>query len=241
MGKVEEEEGILIGIGMREKRLLKLRLMTKRMRISYHNHHHYYYHYLMVLALPLILLAQFTTITTTTTHHQDYNLNNYNHIKYIATITTTPSPLPLLPLLLPTTTTPLAYASDIDDLIHQALTKIREADSAGTDTSHLVERLNAALSIIRQVEDGDLPGSCSSRDECLATATDMLNSIVDDAVTLHKQKVRENTERFYMNLLVYAPIGALVSSAASTILYVNLKGYMQARMMEMDVREVKEE
>ncbi|GBC72897.1 hypothetical protein HRbin04_00292 [archaeon HR04] len=69
----------------------------------------------------------------------------------------------------------------------------------------------------------------------------MLNSIVDDAVRLHKQKVRENTERFYMNLLVYAPIGALASSAASTILYVNLKSYIQARMMEMDVREVKEE
>jgi hypothetical protein len=229
MGKVEEE-GVLreigIGIGMKGKRLLQLRLMTKRMGISYH----YYYYYLMVLALPL-LLAQFTT-----TIHQDHNLNNYNHINYIVTITTTTSPHPLL---LPTT--PLAYASDIDDLVHQALTKIREADSAGTDTSHLVERLNTALSIIRQVEHGDLPGSCSSRDECLATAIDMLNSIADDAVTLHKQKVRENTERFYMNLLVYAPIGALASSVASTILYVNLKGYMQARMMEMDVREVKEE
>jgi hypothetical protein len=209
---------------MRGKRLLQLRLMTKRMGISYR----YYYYYLMVLALPL-LLVQFTT-----TIHQDHNLNNYNHINYIVTIPTPPHPL-LLP------TTPLAYASDIDDLVHQALTKIREADSAGTDTSHLVERLNAALSIIRQVEHGDLPGSCSSRDECLATAIDMLNSIADDAVTLHKQKVRENTERFYMNLLVYAPIGALASSVASTILYVNLKGYMQARMMEMDVREVKEE
>ncbi|MEM4392203.1 MAG: hypothetical protein QW557_00295, partial [Candidatus Nitrosocaldus sp.] len=83
--------------------------------------------------------------------------------------------------------------------------------------------------------------SCPSRDECIVTATGMLNSITDEAIKLHEQKVKENTDRFYINMLVYAPIGAIASSAISAILYVSMKSYMQARMMEMDVREVKEE
>lgn len=211
---VKVERWCIDRVGM--KKLLQMRAMTTRMVVQYH-----YHHYLMVLALP-VLLAQLTVI------HQDHHPNNYNLISFI---TTTP----------PILTTPFAYASTIDDLVHQALVKIREADSAGADTSHLVERLNTVISMIRQVEHGNLPESCLSRDECLANAADMLNSIAGDAVTLYKQKVRENTERFYMNILVYAPISALVSSIASTLVYVNLKGYMQARMMEMDVREVKEE
>ncbi|MEM0446886.1 MAG: hypothetical protein QW248_05275 [Candidatus Nitrosocaldus sp.] len=139
---------------------------------------------------------------------------------------------------------PAVHASDTDDLVHQALVSIREADSVGADTSHLVARLNDALNLIRQAERTDGSGSeesCPSRDECIVTATGMLNSITDEAIKLHEQKVKENTNRFYINMLVYAPIGAIASSAISAILYVSMKSYMQARMMEMDVREVKEE
>lgn len=133
------------------------------------------------------------------------------------------------------------FALGMDDLVHDALVRIKEADSVGADTTDLTARMNDALNLIEEAERGGAPSSCISRDECLARAAEMLNSIARDAVTLHEQKSRENTDRFYLNMLVYAPIGAIASSAASVIIYTNLKGYMQARMMEMDVREVKEE
>ncbi|MCS6768524.1 MAG: hypothetical protein RMJ59_02590 [Candidatus Nitrosocaldus sp.] len=139
---------------------------------------------------------------------------------------------------------PTVDAAQVDDRVHQALVRIMEADSAGADTSHLVERLNAALNLMRQAEhgdDSDLQDQCTSREECLAVAADMLDSIARDARVLYEQKVRENTDRFYMNMLVYAPIAGVVSSVAVVMLYTNLKGYIRAEMMEMGIRERKEE
>ncbi len=136
---------------------------------------------------------------------------------------------------------PTVYAIEVDDLVHQALVSIKEADSVGVDTSHLVTKLNDALNIIRDVERDDGSESCTDRDECIATAAGMLNSIVDEAKRLHRQKVKEDADRFYINMLVYAPMGALISSITLVLLYTNLKGYMHTKLMEMDVKEVKEE
>jgi hypothetical protein len=107
---------------------------------------------------------------------------------------------------------------------NQALKSIKSAEAAGADVSELVIRFNVALDLQRQAE-RDNYDSCTSYDQCIINANDMMLAIVEEATLLGKQATAKNEQANVMTFTVYVPLG----SFAASILIVSLYRAWQSR------------
>jgi hypothetical protein len=119
---------------------------------------------------------------------------------------------------------------------NQALKSIKSAEVAGADVSELVRRFNVALDLQRQAERGNLD-SCSSYDQCIIEANNMMLAIVEDATLLGKQATAKNEQANVMTFTVYVPLGSFVASILFVALYRAWQSRREKSYQEMDIHQ----
>ncbi len=129
----------------------------------------------------------------------------------------------------------LLVSLDVES-VHQALISIREADSTNVDTTTLVDRLNYALELMDKSE-SDV---CSTKEECISKAEEILNSIKEEARVLSDSARKYNSMQIYINMLFYAPISALIVSFLFAFGYITLKRYRENKFLEMSAKVKRE-
>jgi len=117
-----------------------------------------------------------------------------------------------------------------------ALKSMKDAQLAGADVSELVGSFNVALDLIEQANKSKFE-SCSSYEDCNEKAGKLFVKIANDAHLLKEQAEAASTFQRLMNLSVYAPVTAFVTSVIGYSSFKAWKSRQIKRLLEMEIRE----
>ena len=114
-----------------------------------------------------------------------------------------------------------------------ALKSIKEAQFAGADVSDLIRSFNMALDLIDQAEKSQFD-SCVSYDDCNAKAAKIFGMITNNAHLMKEQAVAASIFQRVVNLSVYAPVSAFITSFAGYGLFRVWKAHQLSKLLEID-------
>jgi hypothetical protein len=114
-----------------------------------------------------------------------------------------------------------------------ALQAIRDAEATGADVSELVDKFNVALDQLRQAEESHFD-SCVSRDDCIASANRIFESIENEAHKLSDEAKNSLYQRI-LSSEVYAVVIAFGMSLGLLYVYKHYKSYQLRKFLDMDI------
>jgi hypothetical protein len=114
-----------------------------------------------------------------------------------------------------------------------ALKSIKEAQLAGADISELIRSFNMALDLIDQAEKSQFD-SCVSYDDCNEKAMRMFGMITNNAHLMKEQAAGASSFQRMVNLSIYAPLSAFVTSFAGYGLFRVWKAHQPSKLLEID-------
>jgi len=116
-----------------------------------------------------------------------------------------------------------------------AFKSINQAQLAGADVSDLVKRFNTALDLIDRSEKS-MFDSCSSNKDCNDKAITMFVEITNDAHFLKEQVKDLASFQKLVNLGIYTPLSAFVTSVAGYWSFKAWKSHNARRFLEMEIK-----
>lgn len=116
-----------------------------------------------------------------------------------------------------------------------AFKSINQAQLAGADVSDLVKRFNTALDLIDQAEESRFD-SCSSYKDCTDRSLTMFVEITNDAHFLKEQVKDLANLHNLVNLGIYAPVSAFVTSVAGYWSFKTWKSHNARRFLDMEIK-----
>lgn len=114
-----------------------------------------------------------------------------------------------------------------------ALQAIRDAEAARADVSELVHQFNVALDQLRQAGESQFD-SCVSRDDCIASANRIFESVENEAHKLSDEAKNSLYQRM-LNSEVYAVVIAFGMSLGLLYVYKHYKSYQLRKFLDMDI------
>ena len=116
-----------------------------------------------------------------------------------------------------------------------ALRNIQDAERTGADISILIEKFNAALGLMEQANTKN-HATCFSYDNCLDSATSILNSISKDSEFLKDEANRLSGYKNVTVIGIYVPSIAFFSLLFAFHLYKTWKSFQRDRFLKMQIK-----
>jgi hypothetical protein len=120
--------------------------------------------------------------------------------------------------------------------VDSVIKSIEEAELAGGDVSSLVSNFNTALDMLDQSDKSTFT-SCDSHNDCNTRASEIFMRIINDANSLKEQASTAMSLQKLMNLAIYAPITAFVTSIVGFYSFKAWKSHQVKKFLAMEIRK----